>query len=143
MWIFISRLPRETKRKDVLHFVNQALKPGWLLLPLTTRAHISRCELMQIVDRDTGDRELHGLAEIEPCRMVPGVIERLNSTLFQDTPLLAHQYCHRSPNKDRRIKNDKTAKEKRNQDRRRLHLSIEILQRPRSRSAPGHQRIHY
>ena len=147
MWIFISRLPKDTKRKDVVQFVNRALKPGWLMLPLATRARLTRCELMQIVDRDNGISELHGLAEIEPGKMVPGIIERLNGSQLNGKTLGVHQYRHRSPNKDRRTPawrmGSGAAGERRKVDRRRAHLNIEMLRTPKIETMSNFHRVHY
>ncbi|MEW8013221.1 MAG: hypothetical protein AB2807_00050 [Candidatus Sedimenticola endophacoides] len=131
MWIFISRLPKETSRKDVVQFINRALTPGWLMLPLTSRARLTQCEMMQIVDRDTGQAELHGLAKIEPGKMVPGIIERLNGAHLKGRRLDVHQYRHRSPNKDPRTPGWRARRdggtERRGSDRRRPRLNIEML----------------
>ena len=147
MWIFISRLPKDAKRRDVVQFVNRALKPGWLMLPLTTRARLTRCEVMQIVDRDNGVSELHGLAEIEPGKMVPGIIERLNGAQLKGKTITVHQYRHRSPNKDRRapgwMMGSSGSGERRKADRRRAHLNIEMLRTPRTEVMSSFHRVHY
>ncbi len=147
MWIFISKVPESTSHTELMQFINKGLKTGLMGSSLPNRNRITHCELMRITDRDSGKEELHGLAEIRPEKMLPGVIERLNGTVLHGKPVEVHKYQHRSPNKDRRtplyMQPTDINQDRRGIDRRRHHLSIDILNTPEAHTDVGFHNISY
>ncbi|OOZ37745.1 hypothetical protein [Solemya velesiana gill symbiont] len=140
MWIFISNIPEGINHRDLTRFIDRSLNPGMKGSLSPNRNQVPHCELMRITDRDTGQRQVHCLAEITPENILMHVTEQLNANLLNGKQLEVHKYQHRSPNKDRRKPGYNGGAhfslEKRWPDRRHHNLSIEILDLPKRPTDP-------
>ncbi|MES9959578.1 MAG: hypothetical protein ABW089_04015 [Sedimenticola sp.] len=132
MWIFISNIPEQTSHKELAQFITEGLQSCLTESVLPSRKWIAHCEMMRIIDRDNGAEEFHGLAEIEPEVMHPGILDQLSSMSLNGKQVEVHKYQHRSPNRDRRATMitppTEISDERRGSDRRRRHLRIDILE---------------
>jgi hypothetical protein len=144
MWIFISRVPHSTTRNQLRQFVSQGLKSGLMnLLPFSSKASVGKCQLMKITDRESGISEIHGLVEVEPANMVDTIVERINGQKINGKPVRVHVYHSRSKSNDRRTPDEMPmSNDRRERDRRRTHLTLELVSTPKVEGVEEYHRMH-
>lgn len=95
---------------------------------------LGSCDIVRVLDRDTGTIEYYGLIEMRPAKLALQVIRQLNGVSLQGRTLEVHRYHHRSLRHERRLAVALTAAEiqpdRRQGERRRSDLRLELLQRP-------------
>lgn len=119
MDIFFRNLPAKARIKDLYVLVTDASKPKW---PWMQAPEITRCEILEITDQDTGQVEFHGLVTVRDPSVGEQIVKKLNGQPFHATVLEVREYAHRSPG-DRRI--DGRLGLSQPEERRRKNLKIE------------------
>ncbi|MET0100088.1 MAG: hypothetical protein ABW078_00005 [Sedimenticola sp.] len=146
MKIFISRVPKQTSRKELRTFVEDGLNSGLRKLPMFTCAAVSRCEIVHMVDDLTGVAEYHGLVEIDSSKPVGYVLERLIGKKLHGKPMSLHEYRKRTAVRDRRTVDIDTSvlknSERRESDRRRSHLRASTGSSIQTQAMYGFHQVH-
>jgi len=144
MMLFIRRIPTDLSRRELEKIVREALKPK-VWWPFGPPGTLTRCEVLAIFDKDTGDRERHGLVSIVPQRAAWRVIKRLNRSKMKGKMVEVRPYVKRMYQRDRRIRgyDDRAIEhEARTDDRRRPNLVEATEQSPQVEALRGYQREH-
>lgn len=139
MRIFLRALPVGTRDRDLKAFVQTVITPPWYM-PLRNRAIVKSCKILKIVDPKLGTVEFHGLLDVQPVKAALAAIERLNGHSFKGYRLEARKWhVRRKYYDDRRNLYTTSAgawtNERRQGDRRRSTLMIEIYPEPRVRQS--------
>ncbi|MEJ1297629.1 MAG: RNA-binding protein [Candidatus Sedimenticola sp. (ex Thyasira tokunagai)] len=144
--IFIRKLPDNTRRQDLVRFIQQGLRSSLFGLSFLPHDELGDCHIIQITNKSAGTVEYHGIAEIFTAQDINGVIQRLNGKKLKRRPLEVHQYFHRSPHNDRRnhlsFTDPSGDAERRDSDRRRPHLFIQKRSSLRVEGMEGFARTH-
>lgn len=120
MDIFFRNIPAKTKLSDLEAFAAEGAKT-WLS---RSEAQISRCEILEITDDETGITEYHGLVSVRDPKVGERMIKKLNRKVFMGKTIAeVREWSHRAPG-DRRYR-EETLGMKKPDDRRRKSLTIE------------------
>ena len=144
MMIFIRKLPRGTSKRELQNFIADGLKPKFGL-PFGVQGELHKCDILVIIDKDTGSVERHGLAMVLPEKAAEKLIHKLNRTRIRGRLVEVREYVHRSTRTDRRGEESgdrKQGQEQRGPDRRRPHLEIENELNPGIVGLKGFNRIY-
>lgn len=120
MDIFFRNVPRSTRGRDLYDFVAKGVKGWW---PFAPDPGITRCDVLEITDMDTGKMEFHGLVTIRDPSLAEKAIKKLNGKIFMGSNIATvREYAHRTPG-DRRV-SGRYLGQGRPMDRRRSNLRI-------------------
>jgi hypothetical protein len=117
MILILCKIPPVSSVEDLRQFV---LKNTKCLNPFKKTVEISNCEILEILDQATGEREFHGLVNIPQFQQAQEAIARLNGRKLLGRPVTVREYVYRSPG-DRRI-NARCQGLNRPEDRRRTQV---------------------
>ena len=93
---------------------------------------ITRCEILEVTDQETGQTECHGLVTFRNPKLGEKAIKKLNGKVFMGTAVAnVREYTHRSPG-DRRFTRDNLGL-RRPEERRRRNLIVELRSKRRKR----------
>lgn len=123
MIIFIRRIPANTRKQDIIDFIEPALKGGLL----KKSGHIETIKILIFRDTHTKILEYHCLVTIEPEVVANRVIKKLNRKAFKGKHIAVREYFHRSWHNDPRVNMhewNEELKNKRQADRRRPRLEV-------------------
>lgn len=118
MNIFLRRIPAQTKRKDIINFIQPAMKVGFFY----RKGHIKRIEILVLRDTVINQLEYHGIVTIEPDLVAEKVIKKLNRKKFLGKYIAVREYRRRDWHNDRRLNGKMAAivqRDRRELDRRR------------------------
>ncbi len=130
MEVFVRRLPESVTRLDLLHFLSAGAKGRWSLFNRRTSAAVINCEIFRIVNLEDDSVEFHGIAHVEPADVAMTTIERLDGSYLKGKLMEVRPYIQRSASGDRRrnpVSGETGYSERRRENRRREHLSIDTL----------------
>ncbi len=134
MWLFIRRIRYTTTRKQLERFIARGLQHHWLFIPLPSKAHIKRCEILQITNGQGHEAEFHGLVDIEPASAAQAAIEKLDGKELKGKAVQIRKFFRRSYLRDRRQgfgrRNGQQNEERRQQDRRRPNIRCCVIHAP-------------
>ncbi|MEO5343463.1 MAG: RNA-binding protein [Gammaproteobacteria bacterium SHHR-1] len=119
MILILCNIPSVSSLDDLRQFIEKYSK-SWN--PLKRSVEVSGCEILEILDPTTGDRELHGLVNIPNFQQANAAIQRLNGRKLLGRPVRVREYVYRSPG-DRRV-NLRCQGLNRPEDRRRAQLKV-------------------
>ncbi len=123
MIVFLRNIPAQTRREDIIVFIEPALKTHFF----GKKGVIETIQVLQLKDKDTNISEFHGLVAIEPDAAAIKVIKRLNRKKFLNKFIAVREYQPRSWHNDPRVDYDsahKSRPERRSLDRRRRNIEI-------------------
>lgn len=125
MIIFLRNIPFETKKYEIVRFIQRVFYDCFLDKP-STNISLDDIEILSILDVNSYTLETHGLARIFPNEVGKRVIKRLDGKFFKGKCLEIREYVNRSLDNDPRNKSPSGAttniKERRTSDRRRERL---------------------
>jgi len=138
MIIFLRRIPANTKKQDIIDFINPLLKGSIF----QKKGHIENIKILVLRDDETHAVEYHGLVTIDSDAVAKRII-KLNKKIIRGKHITVREYHHRLWQNDPRINIDKINKKilnARQSNRRRSRLvkrgdvsvefnSIEIFKR--------------
>jgi hypothetical protein len=146
MWIFIGGLPGSATRAELETFVLQSLSGRFHIPFLSPRPSLQKIDILEVVERDTGRSEFHGLVRVEPDKAGQELIRRLGMRRFKGARLKVHRYLRRSWTRDRRAIHAAAMvdidSDRRSADRRRHRLLISRRSHPRVESRDQFRRQH-
>lgn len=133
MIIIVPNLPADFGPARLCELAGRALKGIWLL-PSFRRGRIETCEILRIRQAANRVEEFHGLIHLSESGTGKALIRQLNRVTLGGSPIRAREYFERSPRRDHRVDIPGSPPlaivDRRKGDRRRPHLSIEVLRRP-------------
>ena len=130
MKTFLRRIRSDVNRQELREFLSSAVRPRWYW-PFRDSGTVAECKILKI--EGPGGVEYHGLAEINPDRAALRAIMVLNGKRIHGTVVELRQWFDRSQEHDRRRQGtagrsaNLAISERRNCDRRRNGLSVEVL----------------
>ncbi|WP_428624364.1 hypothetical protein [Sedimenticola sp.] len=95
MKIFIPHVPAAAKRQELLSLVQDAVQPKWFL-PFSKGGTVAKCNLIRILDMDTGNVEYHGLVEVYPEQTAEKAIRSLAGKQLNGYRLSARKWVDRT-----------------------------------------------
>ncbi|TVO69007.1 hypothetical protein [Sedimenticola selenatireducens] len=95
MKIFIPYVPNGIQRQDLLALVQKAIKPSWFF-PFGSGATVAKCNLIRILDVDTGGIEYHGLIDVYPEKAATKVIRHLDGKELNGQKISARNWVDRT-----------------------------------------------
>ncbi|MEO5344190.1 MAG: RNA-binding protein [Gammaproteobacteria bacterium SHHR-1] len=123
MNIIITFIPNSTTLQELERFVRSGLG---LPLAFWNKAKLRHCDILNILDRDTGGREAHGLAYFISDEAADQAVKALNGKKINGKPVEVRRFFYRRPGDQRKslgnLKGKALVK-----DARRTHLSIRSL----------------
>ncbi len=132
MIVIIPDLPPDYGLESLRMLAEGALDNMWLL-PLFKKGQIQGCEILHIHDQQGGGRESHGLVYLQDEQTGRALIRQLRRATLNGRPVRARQYFERTASRDQRVGLHGPAPlaivDRRKGDRRRRHLTIEVLAR--------------
>ncbi len=123
MIIILGKIPKETKKSDVIHFFSPALKTGLFKKP----GEIKQIKMPIMKDEKTKLFSYYSLVFIEPNEVAKQAIKKLNRKFFNGNYITVREFHHRSALNDRRVnvkewRNPKVTARK--ADRRQANLKV-------------------
>lgn len=118
MELILRRIPEDTRRDEIVAFIEPALAGGWF----KKAGYISSIRIISLKDTRTGIVEHHGLVTVEPDVVAERVIRMLRMAYFKGKSSGIREYFYRSWHNDRRDINTIVGKDIQNRrkgDRRR------------------------
>ncbi len=95
MKIFIPYIPNGIQRQELMSLVQSAIKPS-LFTPFIKKGTVAKCNLIRILDVDTGGVEYHGLIDIYPDKVANKAIKKLNGKEYKGHKLSARTWVDRT-----------------------------------------------
>jgi hypothetical protein len=143
MMIFFRRVPADLTRRELEQIVCDAIKPRFWGL-VGPKGSVARCEILCIHDKDSGERERHGLVSVVPQAAAQTALNRLNPLRIKGRVVEVRPYVKRVYQRDRRQTGEgvTTAGEQRRQDRRRPNLTEGFERSPQIEALVGFHRVH-
>jgi len=99
MIIILGKIPKETKKKDIVHFFSPALKAGLFKKP----GEIKQIKMPILKDEKTNLFSYYGLVFIEPNEIALKAIQKLNRKFFNGNYITVREFHHRSALNERRV----------------------------------------
>jgi hypothetical protein len=117
MIIFFRKIPPSTRPNELKSHVEPALKKFIFF----QSAKILKAEILILVDKNSGDREYHGLVYLDSDKSGQQVIKKLRGKPFKNRYLMIREFVNRNGTNDPRIRQSATNSQlnKRVNDRRR------------------------
>lgn len=123
MIVFLRRIPANTKKHEIIDFIEPVIKGGLF----KKSGRIEDITIMVLKDTQTNALEFHGLVEIDSDAAAERVIKKLNRKVFNGKNIAVREYYQRSWHNDKRQNahqwNDELVN-KRKGDRRRARLEV-------------------
>lgn len=123
MIIFLRRIPGNTKKHEIIDFINPILKGGLF----QKSGHIEQIKILVLKNTQNNILEFHGLVTIDSEQVGKRIIKKLNRKYFKDKPIAVREYHHRTWHNDPRINMHEQNEElvnRRRSDRRRARLEV-------------------
>lgn len=95
MKIFIPYVPSGIQRNELLAIAKSAVKPAWFI-PFKKSGTVAKCNVIRILDVDTGGVEYHGIIDVFPETIAPKVIKRLNGKEYNGQKISARTWVDRT-----------------------------------------------
>jgi RNA recognition motif-containing protein len=99
MIIILGKIPKETKKSDIVHFFSPALKTG--LFKKT--GEIKQIKMPVLKDERTNLFSYYSLVFIEPNEVAIKAIKKLNRKFFNGNYITVREFQHRNALNDRRV----------------------------------------
>ena len=124
MIVFLRRIPADTNKYEILHFIRPALRSHIF----SKKGEIKNIKVFAITDTEKNTVEYHGLVRIEPEAVAEKVIKKLNRQTINGKNIAVREYHLRNWHNDPRLKL-KNARlsfpDRRKADRRRKKIRVE------------------
>ena len=117
MLLFIKDIPRYASQKELTRFITKARGKMGIIFPFLKGFTLVKCEILRLEDRGKKTVEYHGLIGVEPEKICPSLMRRLNGAILFGKRVEVRPYVKRSVYKDRR----------------RFHADLELLPQERRR----------
>ena len=95
MKIFIPHIPSGLKRQELLTIIQGVVKPAWFA-PFTKGGTVAKCNLIRILDMDTGRVEFHGVVDVYPQKAAEKVVKSLEGKVYNGHKLTARMWVDRT-----------------------------------------------
>lgn len=95
MKIFIPYVPNGIQRQDLLVLVQKVIKPSWFF-PFKSAGIVAKCNIIRILDVDSGAVEYHGLIDVYPEKAATKVIHQLDGKDFNGQKITARSWVDRT-----------------------------------------------
>jgi len=118
MIIFLTRIPADTKRDDIIEFIEPILKGGLF----KKSGYIRKINILILKDTVANKLEYHALVTVEPDKVAERVIKQLNRKPINGKHIAVREYVLRNWHNDPRVSMhqwNEEFKDRRNADRRR------------------------
>ena len=129
--IFIRNIPADATVKHLREFVESGFAWRPRFLNWLRRHRVVGIRVITLVDPDTKETHVYGLATIEPESGAEKIIKRLNRKLLKGRRTAVRRYCKRSRLNDRRLmqsaETELLYKDRRYGDRRKRSLEEAML----------------
>jgi len=144
MKMILTRLAPGTGVRDVVAFLQNGVK--WRFpLPMREAPKVAGCQIIKIVDGDSGYEDHIALVQVTPGKAALRAIQRLNRTPLKGRIVEVREYRSRSSRNERRSRPYPVASEheRRAEERRRPNLKFEKHMGPmRFEAVEGFRRTH-
>ena len=148
MRIYVGGLWPGIGRRDLDRLVRESLRGPWYKMHMP-RGQLVDCQLLELIDRNSGDSEYCAVIEVEPHRLSWDVVQQLHGAKVHGRVLRAHRWFARKGLADRRagiIAQDDPgrdmARDRRAGGDRRRPLDVRPLDRPVVSAVSGFQRSY-
>jgi RNA recognition motif-containing protein len=99
MIIILGKIPKETKKSDIVQFFSPALKMGLFKKP----GEIKQIKMPILKDERTNLFSYYSLVFIEPNEIAIKAIKKLNRKFFNGNYITVREFHHRSALNERRV----------------------------------------
>ncbi len=125
MNMILTRLAPGTAVGDVVAFLRNGVKRRFFL-PVREAPTIRGCQIIRIVNEDSGDDDYIALVQVTPATAALRAIQRVNRTPLRGRVVEVREYRNRSSRNDRRSRPYPVASEheRRAEERRRPNLKF-------------------
>jgi hypothetical protein len=123
MNIIITFIPGSTTMQQLERFVLSGLG---LPLAFWNKSKLRHCDILNILDQDTGGRESHGVAYFTSDEAAEKAIKSLDGKTLNGKPVHVHKFYYRRPGDQRKTQGSHKGKNLM-QDSRRPHLIVRSL----------------